>query len=227
VARQHDQLLRRSVCAAGQPACPQVSRYTGLSVSDREHPALTGRSGTQRARGAHGSGGGRSHIPNLCVLPAWIRSLISPAAETIPRIFRIMETSAATARTLQGMARVRSGQAPAWPLVSDRSVRSGLQGQARLRVYVGRCLSTCAGCPAGTVALGAGGADTYTQRAIPGSDLFRVRSPPRLGSRASSQVAMPAVLSGSDRDNPRPTTSSGTRGARPAPSDPQLRERPG
>jgi hypothetical protein len=30
-----------------------------------------------------------------------------------------------TARTLQGMARVRSGQAPAWPLVSDRSVRSG------------------------------------------------------------------------------------------------------
>ena len=25
---------------------------------------------------------------------------------------------------------------------------------------------------------------------------------------------MPAVLSGSDRDNPRPTTSSGTRGAR-------------
>jgi hypothetical protein len=30
-----------------------------------------------------------------------------------------------TARTMQGMARVRSGQAPAWPLVSDRSVRRG------------------------------------------------------------------------------------------------------
>jgi hypothetical protein len=29
------------------------------------------------------------------------------------------------ARTVQGMARVRSGQAPAWPLVSDRSVRRG------------------------------------------------------------------------------------------------------
>ena len=28
-------------------------------------------------------------------------------------------------RTLQGMARARSGQAPAWPLVSDRSVRRG------------------------------------------------------------------------------------------------------
>jgi hypothetical protein len=40
-------------------------------------------------------------------------------------IFRIMETSTVTARTLQGMARVRSGQAPAWPLASDRSVRSG------------------------------------------------------------------------------------------------------
>ena len=42
----------------------------------------------------------------------------------------------ATASTVQGMARVRSGQAPAWPLVSDRSVRSGLRGQASLRVYV-------------------------------------------------------------------------------------------
>jgi hypothetical protein len=29
------------------------------------------------------------------------------------------------ARTVQGMARVGSGQAPAWPLVSDRSVRRG------------------------------------------------------------------------------------------------------
>jgi hypothetical protein len=45
----------------------------------------------------------------LRILPAWIRLLISPAADIIPRVFRIMETSAATARTLQGMARVRSG----------------------------------------------------------------------------------------------------------------------
>jgi len=37
-----DPLLRRSVCAAGQPACPQVSRGTQLSVSDREFPPLTG-----------------------------------------------------------------------------------------------------------------------------------------------------------------------------------------
>ena len=39
-------------------------------------------------------------------------------------------TLIARCRTLQGMARVRSGQAAAWPLVSDRSVRSGLRGQA-------------------------------------------------------------------------------------------------
>jgi hypothetical protein len=30
------------------------------------------------------------------------------------------------ARTLHGMARVRSGQAPAWPLASNRSVRRGI-----------------------------------------------------------------------------------------------------
>ena len=49
-----DHQLRRSVCAAGQPACPQVSRSTGLSGSDRDFPALTGRSGTQRARAYFG-----------------------------------------------------------------------------------------------------------------------------------------------------------------------------
>jgi hypothetical protein len=42
--------LRRSVCAAGQPASPQVSRATRLSVSDCEFPALTDRSGARRAR---------------------------------------------------------------------------------------------------------------------------------------------------------------------------------
>jgi hypothetical protein len=31
----------------------------------------------------------------------------------------------ATARAVQGMARARSGQAPAWPLYSDRSVHRG------------------------------------------------------------------------------------------------------
>jgi hypothetical protein len=67
-----------------------------------------------------------------------------------------------TAWTVQGMVRVWSGQAPAWPLSSDGSARSGLQGQARLRVYVDRRLSACARCPAVTVTLDAGGAGTYT-----------------------------------------------------------------
>ena len=45
-----DPLLRRPVCAAGQPAILQVSRCIRLSGNDRDYPALTGRSGTQRAR---------------------------------------------------------------------------------------------------------------------------------------------------------------------------------
>jgi len=39
----------RSVCAAGQPARSQVSRYIRLSGSDRDFPALTG-TGTRRLR---------------------------------------------------------------------------------------------------------------------------------------------------------------------------------
>ena len=73
----------------------------------------------------HGSGGRLSDLANLSTLPAWTRSLIFPVEKIIPPIFRIMGTSAVTSRTLQGMARVGPGQAPAWPLVSDWSVRSG------------------------------------------------------------------------------------------------------
>ena len=40
---------------------------------------------------AHGSGDGRPHLSNLCILPAWTRSLISLTVKIIPRIFRIME----------------------------------------------------------------------------------------------------------------------------------------
>ena len=45
-----DPQLGRPVCAAGQPACTQLSLCIGLSGSDRKYPALTGRSGTQPAR---------------------------------------------------------------------------------------------------------------------------------------------------------------------------------
>jgi len=86
---------------------------------------------------ARGSGGGRPHLSNLCILPAWTRSLISPAAETIPRIFRIMDTSAVTARTLQEHQIRRSGQ-----VVQNRSLRSVRWADIPV-------LSTCVGrCPA-------------------------------------------------------------------------------
>jgi len=41
-----DPLLRRSLCAAGQPASSLVRRRIGLSASDRKFPPLTARSGT-------------------------------------------------------------------------------------------------------------------------------------------------------------------------------------
>jgi hypothetical protein len=46
-------------------------------------------------------------------------------------------------------------------------------------------------------------------------DRFRSnRTPQQPGSRVSSQVVVPALLSGSGRDNPQSTTSSGTQRAR-------------
>jgi hypothetical protein len=71
-------------------------------------------------------------------------------------------------RRLQGMARARSGQAAAWPLSSGRSVRRG-SGVKRDFACAFTSTFTCARRPAATVTLEAGGADTYTQRAIPGS----------------------------------------------------------
>src|SRR5580693_3004517 len=56
--------IRGSVWAAVQPACPQVSRCTELSVSDYEYPTLTGRSGTQRG-GQSGTRSGNSARPGL------------------------------------------------------------------------------------------------------------------------------------------------------------------
>ena len=81
-----------------------------------------------------------------------------------------------TARTVQGMARVRSGQAPAWPLVSDRSARRGSRIKHDFACTFA-APSTCVRCPAATVMLDAGGAGTYTQRAIPGSEPSQFFSP--------------------------------------------------
>jgi hypothetical protein len=96
------------------------------------------------------------------------------------------------------MTCVRSGQArpDPWLLTGVPAVVSRVERDFACK-WAGR-YSSCAGCPAGAVALGAGGAGTYTERVIPGSDLFRVRSPQRSGLRAASQVVMPMVLSESD-----------------------------
>jgi hypothetical protein len=60
-----------------------------------------------------------------------------------------------TIRTVQGMARVRSGQAPAWPLPSDQSVRSG--SRVKRSVYIHHAIFTCGCRPAVIVTLEAGG----------------------------------------------------------------------
>jgi hypothetical protein len=52
--------------------------------------------------------------------------------------------SPVTARTVQGMARVWSGQAPAWLLVSDRSVRRGSGVQRDFACTFPRHLDLCA-----------------------------------------------------------------------------------
>ena len=54
--------------------------------------------------------------------PTHGRSKVQVCCEHSTRRWRSRSKST---RTLQGMARVRSGQAPAWPLISDRSVRRG------------------------------------------------------------------------------------------------------
>ncbi len=78
----------------------------------------------------HGSGGGAPHLSNWCTCLLGVHHS-PPRPPTSFRVFSgSWKLSAVTARTSQGMVRVRPGQAPAWPLVSDRSVRRELQGQA-------------------------------------------------------------------------------------------------
>jgi hypothetical protein len=117
-----DPLLRRSVGASGRPAGTQVSRCIGLSGSDRNFPVLTGRSGTQRARPLR---------PQLAApLGGWPLSQLTEGVGggsclLLSGVVAALGCCIVTTRTWQGMARVRSGQAPAWPLSSDRSVRRG------------------------------------------------------------------------------------------------------
>jgi hypothetical protein len=148
----------------------------------------------------------------ICVIRAFtrpeLRGGLSGSNRDIPAVAEVDGTAIVASdrphRAGDGPRPVRAGSA--WPLTSDRSARSGLQGQARLRVYIDWCFSSCAGCPACTVALGAGGAGTYTERAISGPDLMDqvpsaswltcahpVRGPPGRGQgQAHSQHSGPS-----------------------------------
>jgi hypothetical protein len=103
----------------------------------------------------------------------------------IPRIFRMIGNCPINARTVQGMACAQSGQAPAWPLVSDRSVRrspgSSVTSHVRSQATFHLCSSSCGYSHAG-------GADTYAQRAISGSD--PARTPALSASPASACQGM-------------------------------------
>jgi hypothetical protein len=97
----------------------------------------------------------------------------SPVAAACRWLLLLLSTrhrlsSSKPVRTLQGMARVRSGQAPAWPLSSVRSVRRGSRIKRDFACTCARHVLPVLG--AVTVTLDAGGAGTYTQRAIPGSE---------------------------------------------------------
>ena len=91
-------------------------------MSDREFPRLTASSGTQRARGAAAHDG--RHLGALFLItaqrPMALRGTSRGHGLPAPR-----PSAPMTPCTLQGMARVQSGQATAWPSVSDRSVRRG------------------------------------------------------------------------------------------------------
>ncbi len=123
---------------------------------------------SHRARGGHGPLRPELAAPlGSWSLPKLTEGVGDSSCLLLSGVVAVLGCCIVTARTGQGMARARSGQPPAWPLVSDRSVRRGLRDQATSRARLPGTF-TCARWPAVTVTLEAGRADTYTQRAIPG-----------------------------------------------------------
>ncbi len=111
----------------------------------------------------------------------WSLLLLSPLLST-----RRRPPGSKPTRTLQGMARARSGQAPAWPLVSGRSVRRGSRVKRDLACTCARHYFTCTRCPAVTVTLGAGGAPAAMPTHI--SSIKRSRPPKhRSATRAAAR----------------------------------------
>jgi hypothetical protein len=92
---------------------------------------------------------------------------VAPSVAPKPTGALVLVVIVVTARTVQGMARVRSGQARPglWSLAGVSAEAPGSSVTLRVR---SPSTFACAPCPAATVTLEAGGADTDTQRAIPG-----------------------------------------------------------
>ncbi len=86
----------------------------------------------------------------------------------------------------KGMACARPGRLlpGPWSLIGVSAVVSRVKRDFACTLTV--ALPPEPGLPASTIALEAGGAATDTQQAIPGSSLFRVRSPPSLGPSTSA-----------------------------------------
>jgi len=99
-------------------------------------------------------------------------------------------------RTLQGMARVRSGQAPPGPwFLTGVSVEA--PGSSMTSRVHSPGTFPWARRPAVTVMLDAGGAGTYTQRAIPGPGLSSGLAPsgePRRTAQGGAVAPSPARL---------------------------------
>ena len=109
----------------------------------------------------------------IAVVCGWslllLSPLLSPSPNWRPSHDAVPGSCPVTARTVQGMARVRSRQAPAWPLSSDRSVRRGSRIKCDFAWTFIQPLYLCS-LSCGHSTLDARGADTYTQRAIPGPE---------------------------------------------------------
>jgi hypothetical protein len=115
--------------ACGMPSLVECSLTTSTNAAAPRSIAPAGRLVNSGRSGGVQSGRWRAgHIPGCygsrerCAL-----SLVAAACRwSLPLLSaRRWPSGSKPTRTLQGMARVRSGQAQAWPLSSDRSVRRG------------------------------------------------------------------------------------------------------
>ena len=123
-----------------------------------------------RAHGghAHGSGGRFWDLANSarCVNGLdWITH--PPDGKFIPRIFRIMGTCTVTARTVQGMARVRPGRLLPDPYLLVRSVRRGSRVKRDFACTFTWLLSPVLVVLRSQSRLRLEGADAYAQRGHP------------------------------------------------------------